>query len=185
MLMPIVAGNKAGESFHQPLTPEDGYFGALILGDDYRFVTSPLNDDNYIVVGSGENAPALEYAFGHVNKDPELAKLPAEVMGNVIPRANFFKYAGHSFMVAPVVEEGKSTGIQLADITAGLDKATTIATVNSALESADIANISAAGVTMVKRDALENVTAGWFDLYLLRADGLLTKYTIKEVERTE
>ena len=186
MLMPVVAGNKAGESFHQPLTPDKGgYFGATVLGDDYRFVTSPLSDDNYIVVGSGENAPALEYEFGHFNGDPELAKLPAEVMGNVIPRSGFFKYAGHSFMVAPVVEEGKSTGIQLADVTAGLDKATTIATVNSALEAADIANISAAGVTMVKRDALENVTAGWFDLYLLRADGLLTKYTIKEVEQAK
>lgn len=186
MLMPVVSGNKAGESFHQPLTPDkEGYFGATVLGDDYRFVTSPLSDDNYIVVGSGENAPALEYEFGHFNGDPELAKLPAEVMGNVIPRSGFFKYAGHSFMVAPAIEEGKSTGILLADVTAGLDKAKTIATVNSTLEGAEIANIAAAGVTSVSRDALDNVTAGWFDLYLLRANGLLTKYTIKEVEQAK
>ena len=185
MLMPVVAGNKAGESFHQPQTPEAGYFGVTVLGDDYRFVTSPLSDDNYIVVGSGENAPALEYEFGHFNGDPELAKLPENVMGSVIPRAGFFKYAGHSFMVAPAVEEGKSTGVLLADITDGLDKAKTIATVNSALEAADLANISAAGVTMVTRDNLDNVKSGWFDLYLLRADGLLTKYTIKEVEQAK
>lgn len=185
MLMPVVAGNKAGESFHQPQTPDAGYFGALVLGDDYRFVTSPLSDDSYIVVGSGENAPALEYDFGHVNGTPENAQLAEGVMGNVIPRSGFFKYAGHSFMAAPVVEEGKSIGIQLADITGGLDKAKTIATVNSAIEAADIANISAAGVTRVTRDALDNVTSGWFDLYLLRADGLLTKYTIKSVEQAK
>lgn len=182
MVMPVVSGQKASESFHQPMIPSaGGVFGVDKLGDDYRFVTSPLNDNNYYVVGSGDT-PVIECEFMHDNGSDVTAKMNEGVLANATPRASMFKYAGKTYMVAPVTDDSKNTGIKLVDITGGIANAKVVSTVNTTIEEADLTNVSAAGVTIVDKDDNDNVTDANINLYLVRGNKV-SKFTTAGAEQ--
>lgn len=186
MYMPVVAGLKASESFHQPNHGgQEGYFSSEILGEDFKFITSPLNDKNFFVVGSGSTVAMPEYEYTHTNATPHISQLADGLMDNATPRVGMFKYAGHSYVVATDITEGQALGVKLIDITAGLANAKAIATVNTAVEASDVANVATAGATIVKRDAQDNVTDAHIVLVLLRGDGKLTRYTTEGVQQPQ
>ena len=82
--------------------------------------------------------------------------------------ATYFKYAGHSLMAAPATDaEGKVTGVQVLDITEGLDKAVVIKTTNTTLAEPVEATYAAATAKVKGTDLY---------LYLL-VDGKIYSYT--------
>jgi len=95
-------------------------------GNDFQFTISPRGDDYFVVTSNGM-APVECY----FNRDHSLQRtdLESTVSFNGGPEcktigANYFRYAKHSYMAAPVAKEGRvSAGVVLFDITEGFDKA--------------------------------------------------------------
>ena len=97
-----------------------------------------------------------------------LGTLPAELMHVKFNGATYFKYAKRSLMAAPTTDaEGKVTGVQVLDITDGLDAAKVIKTTNTTL-AAPVEATYAAATAKVKGT----------DLYLyLLVDNKLYSFT--------
>ena len=189
----VANGEQAASSYHAPLPTPDGYFNVTTLGDDYRFITSPLNDRNYMVAGSGTTVALPEYEFLHTNKAPHLSQLADGLVDNAISRVSFFKYAGHSIMAAADLVDGKAAGIRLIDITDGLASARLIGAINGALpaEAATLAEgdaaaepMATAGTTIVTRDAEDKVIDGNIAVVLLRGNKL-SRFTTEGVEQPQ
>ncbi len=185
-VLTVVNGIQAASSFYKPLQGSSGgYFSLDKLGEDYRFIVSPLDDDRYMTVGSGTTVAMPEYAIMCAADSQPYALLADGIMDVATPRVGFFKYAGHSFMAFPDITEGKNVGVKLADITAGIDKAKLVGTVNTSLEEADLANIAAAGVTIITRNDYDEITDGNIDLVLLRGNGLMSRFTTTGVDQPQ
>lgn len=173
----ILNNEKSAEDVHKPDVAQSC---RKVLGDDYRYVTSPLDDDDYMVVGSGSDNGVLEYGFAHADGTGPKARLSDGIIPNHTSRVNFLRYAGHSFMAAPLTEDGKNVGVRLVDITGGLENAVIVSTSNTSVEGYEAGSVGIAGVSAVTRNADETVTDADIIIYLTR-DDKITRFTTENV----
>lgn len=175
-IIDIVDGAKASESFSNNAEVCD-YFNVDDL-EEFTFTVSPLSSEKFITQSAKNKT--REYS---INNMGAFTEVPSDLLSDATAQGAFFRYAGHSMMVAPALDaDGKNIGIRLLDITDGLDKAVTIGTANTDIKAVE--GISAAvGKTEVERDEEDAVTAAYITLYLLRGDGKITRMTTRGVEQ--
>ena len=162
------------------VSPESNYT-ATKLGSDYQLVVSPQAENQYIIDGS--LSTPLEWQTAGSNVDaPLMGRISEDLMGVTENGVSCFKYAEHDLMVAPIVADGKVTGVKLIDITEGLDNAKLIKTETTTVEAAEAKFVSAAGVVATKLDDSEKVVSAAIELYLIR-DGKISKFTTEGVEQ--
>ena len=108
---------------------------AVTHGEDVQFTLSPRGEKKDFIFDAGLTTP-MEFSLpGGQNQDVTiLGQVSADLMHAKFNGATYFKYAGHSLMAAPATDaDGKVTGVQVLDITEGLDKAVVIKTTNTTL----------------------------------------------------
>lgn len=121
-------------------------FGEKLQGKNIQMAVSPRTDDNYVI--DGEAGLPLEFTMGEGAQATDAAvvgKCTGEASDAAAQGIQFFKYAGHQFMVTPYVQDDKVGGVRLYDITAGLDKATLVKSETTGLDEADATTAMAAG----------------------------------------
>lgn len=166
----IVDGEIASAAFNNK--PNETYLTLEKLGD-YNFTTSPLDKDAFIATGT-VGTPAQ---FGFRDVVGTVSAMPEEFSTGSRNTA-FFRYDGHSYMVVADNAEGKNAGVKLIDITAGVDKPAAIGTINTSLP--ETADASVAGSIVAVKDAEENVTAAYINLYAVR-EGKISRMTTEGV----
>ncbi len=149
-------------------------------GEGYRYITSPVNLNNFIAVTP--NGAAHERRFVAEDKEEDLSTGNAELTG--LPgTVGIFKYAGASYVVAPESKDGNNVGLRLINITDNIAKAVNTPIVGTNIPAAEVSNIATAGEVGYVYDDLNNVyTSAWIDLYVLR-DGKISKITTKDVKQ--
>lgn len=146
-------------------------FTVPLVGEDYHLTVSPRNDTTFILDGS--LITPLEFKLNSTNAQAPtyIGQMSEDLISKTANGANYFKYAKHALMVAPVADAmGKNVGVKLFDITDGLDKATAIETTNTTLEAGQ-ANSIMAGALVANED---------ISLYLAK-DSLVSKFTTLNV----
>ena len=150
------------------------------LGADYSLIVSPRDEEQYIVDGSNTNP--TEWHIAAKGADVPVVGAMSEVLLNAAANgASCFKYAGRSLMVAPIVADGKASGVKLFDITDGLNAAKVITT-NSTVDPIDAAVVSAAGRAVYTKNNEDAITAANIELYLV-CDGRVTTFATAGVEQ--
>lgn len=149
----------------------DPYLGLEVLGD-YSFTTSPLDAGSFVATSS-KLSPS-QFEFDNIMNP---ITMPAGLADGSFSTA-FFRYNHHAYMVTADNADGKNTGLRLADVTAGLDKATSVGLINATLPEATGA-VVAGSVTKVV-DAEENVTGAYLNLFAVR-EGKVSRLTTEGV----
>ena len=169
----IVDGIATGDAFARP----DMHYKTEYT-DDYTWNLSPINEDYYVVSGSGK-LPMEIILDDNITTHTNLA----EGLFNVNPaKIKFFKYAGASIMAAADEVDGKAV-VKLINVTSGFDKARLIEILTP--EGTDLGALDNASVdarTVVERDADGNLTNYWLEIFLING-GKYTKLTTKSVEQ--
>ena len=142
---------------------------AVTHGEDIQFTLSPRGEKKDFIFDAGLTTP-MEFSLpGGQNEDVTiLGQVSADLMHVKFNGATYFKYAGKALMAAPTTDaDGKVTGVQVLDITDGLDVAKVIKTTNTALAEPVEATYASASAKVKGTDLY---------LYLL-VDGKIYSYT--------
>ena len=127
---------------------------AVTHGEDIQFILSPRGEKKDFIFDAGLTTP-MEFSLpGGQNQDVTiLGQVSADLMHAKFNGATYFKYAGHSLMAAPATDTlGRVTGVQVLDITEGLDKAVVVKTTNTTLTDSIEATYAAATAKVVGAD---------------------------------
>lgn len=119
---------------------------AVTHGEDIQFTLSPRGEKKDFIFDAGLTTP-MEFSLpGGQNQDVTiLGQVSADLMHVKFNGATYFKYAGKALMAAPATDTlGRVTGVQVLDITEGLDKAVVIKTTNTTLADSIEATYAAA-----------------------------------------
>ena len=186
LIMNIAEGELAATNYRGSNKATN--FSTTLQGEAIQLAVSPRSDDNYII--DGEAGRPIEFSMpkAAASTDPIIIGRSTEATVDAAALGmQFFKYAGHQFMVTPLVQEGKATGLQVLDITAGLDKATLVKTVGTTLTDAGASAGAKASTpaTAATTEALAMATgvkadADGVTLYLLNGD-TYSVFTTKDV----
>ena len=138
-------------------------------GENIQFTLSPRGEKKDFIMDADKVTPNEFRLPGGQNEDPTpLGQIPAELMHVKFNGATYFKYAGKALMAAPTTDaDGKVTGVQVLDITDGLDIAKVIKTTNTTLAEPVEATYASASAKVKGTDLY---------LYLL-VDGKIYSYT--------
>ena len=142
---------------------------AVTHGEDVQFTLSPRGEKKDFIFDAGLTTP-MEFSLpGGQNQDVTiLGQISADLMHVKFNGATYFKYAGKALMAAPTTDaEGKVTGVQVLDITDGLDQAVVVKTTNTVLAEPVEATYASASAKVKGTDLY---------LYLL-VDGKIYSYT--------
>ena len=142
---------------------------AVTHGEDIQFTLSPRGEKKDFIFDAGLTTP-MEFSLpGGQNQDVTiLGQISADLMHVKFNGATYFKYAGKALMAAPTTDaEGKVTGVQVLDITDGLDQAVVVKTTNTTLAEPVEATYASASAKVKGSDLY---------LYLL-VDGKIYSYT--------
>lgn len=164
---------------------------------DYQWSVSPLNED--CLVFTAEKCTPFEVKLsGKSAGVPTLgAEIPAGMLEGTGFRGQFFKVAGEVFFVAPTTDaDGNNTGVQVLNVTAGLDKAKVVTTTNTTLAVPEVSTQSRGwaeveagvpsvnGAITVKRNAnTDAYESHALDLYLTRGNGQVTRFSTEGIEQ--
>ena len=155
-VLDIVDGVKVSES-HRNKVFDNAYFDYAALGH-YRLNISPLGSKYFMIDGTGNVA-----ATANMDNIPEdYALMSEELLDKLSNNHGYFRYSGHSYMVAPDNTAEGNGGVLLFDITDGLDNATLVPTQNSSLaiaENTSADGVAAAGATLAKVDDFGEVVS--------------------------
>ena len=144
-------------------------------GENIQFTLSPRGEKKDFIFDADKVTP-MEFRLPDAqNVDPTpLGQVSADLMHVKFNGATYFKYAGKALMAAPATNaEGKVTGVQVLDITEGLDKAVVVKTTNTTLAEPVEASYAAATAKVKGTDLY---------LYLL-VDGKIYSYTTIGVDQ--
>ncbi|MDE6208009.1 MAG: MSCRAMM family adhesin SdrC [Muribaculaceae bacterium] len=181
----VANGQQAGAADILGPKAEDDEVGFVapsesIMGEGYRYVTSPVNTENFYAFGPTVGAVERKFVMDDLARDlragnEEFAGIPGTVAA--------FKYAGADYIVAPESKDGENIGLRLINITDNIDAATGVPVTGSAITGLETENIATAGEVEAIYDDLNNVyTGAWINLYVLR-DGKISKMTTKDVKQ--
>ena len=108
---------------------------AVTHGEDIQFTLSPRGEKKDFIFDAGLINPVEFSLPGGQNQDVTLlGSVSTDLLNVKFNGATYFKYAGKALMAAPATDaDGKVTGVQVLDITEGLDKAVVIKTTNTTL----------------------------------------------------
>lgn len=149
------------------------YLCTEYLGHDYTFTLAPYDTDLFVV-----NAPGKPVRAFDIHEIEAAGTLDAAHMADAMAGANFFKYAGHSYLAS-----ASATAPALVDATAGLDHAAAAAvTVDGTATADEAAAVMAVGTASAHNNDEGITTSANIDLYVL-ADGKLARYTTAGVEQ--
>ena len=100
-----------------------------------QFTLSPRGEKKEFIFDADKVTPREFKLPSSGGQDVEIVGTIADDLMHVkFNGATYFKYAGKALMAAPTTDaEGKVTGVQVLDITEGLDKAVVIKTTNTTL----------------------------------------------------
>ena len=123
-------------------------------GENIQFTLSPRGEKKDFIMDADKVTPNEFRLPGGQNEDPTpLGQIPVELMHVKFNGATYFKYAGHSLMAAPATDTlGRVTGVQVLDITEGLDKAVIVKTTNTTLAEAVEATYASASAKVKGTD---------------------------------
>ena len=138
-------------------------------GAEYKFHVSPVNEDNFIMDGIKKGATELSYDGLALKADFTVVAEDTKVDVSAT-NTTYFKAAGAALMVAPVVADGKCAGVQLFNVTEGLDMAELVSTVSVEATDDALANVFTCGRSLVEGEEAK------IELYVLRNKELL-KYS--------
>ena len=104
-------------------------------GENIQFTLSPRGEKKDFIMDADKVTPNEFRLPDAQNVDPTpLGQISADLMHVKFNGATYFKYAGKALMAAPTTDaDGKVTGVQVLDITDGLDVAKVIKTTNTTL----------------------------------------------------
>ena len=138
-------------------------------GENIQFTLSPRGEKKDFIMDADKVTPNEFRLPGGQNQDPTpLGQISADLMHVKFNGATYFKYAGKALMAAPTTDaDGKVTGVQVLDITDGLDVAKVIKTTNTTLAEPVEATYASASAKVKGTDLY---------LYLL-VDGKIYSYT--------
>ena len=177
----VADGAGVSESVHKPLTPEGEYPYVSYTGEDYKFITSPLDDRKIWIITSKAGIVELD----NNTTDQPIPASDATKLDELTDAtgATAFKYAGHSYVAVPVKAEAGAAGLTLYDVTDGLSNAKAVTTTGTALDAVASAFNSASGVTVVTRDAATNdITKAVINTYAMR-DNKVSRFTTDGVNQ--
>lgn len=166
---------------------------------DYEYVVSPIHDDHFIITSELKLPMEVQVNKKSAGVPKIVANLPENLIDGTGFRSSFFKYSGKIYMVAPNHDDnGKNTGVTLLDVTNGLDKATVVNTTNTTIpvttdntldgmvtawaQSSKGTTATNAYVT-VNRDSKGAYTSSAINLYVVRDDAKMTKFTTANAEQ--
>ena len=114
---------------------EDPLLDGTRDGENVQFTLSPRGEKKDFILDADKVTPHEFRLPDGQNQNPtSLGQVSAELMHVKFNGATYFKYAGKALMAAPTTDaEGKVTGVQVLDITDGLDVAKVIKTTNTTL----------------------------------------------------
>ena len=138
-------------------------------GEDIQFTLSPRGTKSDFIVDAGNITPKELRMPETSGQDPTiLGQVSTDLLHVKFNGATYFKYAGKALMAAPTTDaDGKVTGVQVLDITDGLDVAKVIKTTNTTLAEPVEATYASASAKVKGTDLY---------LYLL-VDGKIYSYT--------
>jgi len=104
-------------------------------GENVQFTLSPRGEKKDFILDADKVTPHEFRLPDGENQNPtSLGQVSADLMHVKFNGATYFKYAGKALMAAPTTDaDGKVTGVQVLDITDGLDVAKVIKTTNTTL----------------------------------------------------
>ena len=145
--------------------------------NDYELMVSPLGEEHLFI--DGDRISPMEFYFETTG-----AKNPATIVRNdslvapAVNGANYFRYAGKAFMVAPklLADSNVVAGIQLFDITDGINNAKEVNLKGSDIEPVAYTYASAHGELELTLSADDKTVGADMVLYLL-VDGKIYKFT--------
>ncbi|MDE6287232.1 MAG: carboxypeptidase-like regulatory domain-containing protein, partial [Muribaculaceae bacterium] len=176
-LITITDGVADGGVFNQ--SPNS--WGEPVIGMDYNMFTSPLEDDHFYMIGSGEKGIA-EFSYHHGDKKAELSNGNSDFLSLKAPgQVGIFKYAGRSYVVVPAYDENGVAGVKLVDMTNNISSATIVPIYNTEVAGA-AGSVATFGEVEIDRDVMDVPTGAFVTLYMLR-DGKLTKFTTRGVKQ--
>ena len=152
-------------------------------GVDQQLVVSPLGDDRYMMDGERTTPYELKPATSSNVDATIMGKVPADMLDNVSNGVGFFKYAGHSMMVSPYVDNNNVAGVKLFDVTDGLNDAKLINTVGTDLEVAAPAPRRAEGDAALPYMAAGAKVDGLDITMYLMAGNKVTRFTTEGVQQ--
>ena len=163
LIMTVAEGKLSTTSFRG--SSKGQTFGEKCQGADMQLMVSPRTDDNFVI--DGEVGLPLEFTMteGAAASDAEVVSKCGDAVDAAAHGIQFFKYAGHQFMVTPFLQDEKVGGVRLFDITEGLNKATLVKSETTTLADADATTTMAAGA---------NATTKGISLYLLHGNTFTT-----------
>lgn len=144
LIMTVVEGKLSTTSFRGG--NKGTTFGEKCQGSAMQLTVSPRTDDNFVI--DGEAGLPIEFSMteGAQATDANVVSMcAADAVDAAAHGIQFFKYAGHQFMVTPFLQDEKVGGVHLFDITEGLDKATLVKSEATSLADADATTTMAAG----------------------------------------
>lgn len=140
LIFSVSGGNMLASMRNQDATN----ITALVIGDDYSLMVSPRDDNSFIIDGSLSNP--TEYQLASDGQAPtNMGTLSTDIANVAANGANYFKYAQHSMMAIPVVDDGNNAGVALYDITDGLGNARLVKTTGTELDAQAATYAMAAG----------------------------------------
>ncbi len=177
----IANGSLASTTYINQTISADSNYTANKLGTDYQLVVSPLADNQYVIDGSLTNP--IEWQTASQGKDaPLMGQINSMLMDAAENGATFFKYADHSMMVTPAIEDGKVTGVKLFDVTNGFDYAMAVKATGATVTPSEASYATAVGEVVTTKDADEKIIDANINLYLVR-DGKVTTFTTAGVDQ--
>ena len=133
---------------------EDPLLDGTRDGENVQFTLSPRGEKKDFILDADKVTPHEFRLPDGQNQNPtSLGQVSADLMHVKFNGATYFKYAGHSLMAAPATDTlGRVTGVQVLDITEGLDKAVIVKTTNTTLAEAVEATYASASAKVKGTD---------------------------------
>ena len=171
---------------------QNNVYSETNYGENFSLMASPRSDEHFIF--DGPLKPAIELGIaGDVQSPTVIGEMSTELLPAESNNPNFFKFAGASLMVAPIVNEGLVSGVDVFDITEGLSDARLVKTYANPNANApgkiqfkgmEFAYTTAGGQAFVKTDNDNNIIDAGFELNLI-ADASNSLYTTDGINQPE
>lgn len=176
-MIEIADGEKLSEQMRNKVF--DNYFDYTKIGN-YNVNVSPLKDNYFVIDGYG--VEAAEACMDDIQNDYTI--MPAGVINTLCENEGYFRYAGHSYMVAPDQTEEGNGGVILVDITEGMNKAVVIPTANTTLEVNNEGLAHATGTGIASYNEYEEVSAANIALFLVRGNKV-TRFSTEGIRQPQ
>ncbi len=192
-----IEDGTVGSYWHENFNSMTGHIVTDADLGDYQWSVSPLHEDHLVFTAQNCTPFEIKLAGASAGIPTFVAEIPADMLEGTGFRGQFFKVAGEVFFVAPTSDEdGNNTGVQVLNVTAGLDKAKAVSTTNTTMAVPEVASqarawtevgagvASSNGAITVKRNANTDAYEGHtLDLYLTRNNGQVTRFSTEGIEQ--